>query len=162
MSKSGRAIIGLLLFILAMFLVELLGNLQTKTTLHTWYTQLNKPWWTPPNWIFGPVWTLLYLLMAVAVWLIWRAPTEQSKIGAYALFWLQLFCNFIWSGLFFTLQNPGLALIDIVALVALLTGTIVAFYRIRPSAAYLLIPYWLWVVFATALNAAIWRLNSLI
>lgn len=162
MSKSGRAIIALLLFILAVFLVELIGNWQTETTVHTWYTQLNKPWWTPPNWVFGPVWTALYLLMAVSVWLIWRAPAERSKRVAYSLFWLQLFCNLIWSGLFFTLQNPGLALLDIVALLALLTATIAAFYRIRPSSAYLLVPYWLWVIFATALNAAIWRLNALI
>jgi translocator protein len=125
----------------------------------TWYAGLEKPPWNPPSWVFGPVWTTLYVLMGVAAWLVW----DRSGAGASAaltLFVVQLVLNAAWSWLFFGLQSPGLALIEIVVLWALIVATTMLFWRVRAGAGALMLPYLAWVTFATALNFEIWRLNS--
>jgi tryptophan-rich sensory protein len=125
-----------------------------------WYPQLTKPGFTPPSWVFAPVWTTLYLLMAVAAWLLWRRRARPGAKAALTLFLVQLVLNALWSGLFFGLRNPLAGLIDLAALWLALSATIVLFARVRVLAAGLLIPYWAWVTFAGALNAQIWRLNA--
>jgi tryptophan-rich sensory protein len=124
-----------------------------------WYASLRKPAWNPPNWIFGPVWTVLYASMAVAAWLVWKRGGFAAQRGALALFAVQLALNAIWSPLYFGLKNPALAFVDIVALWLTLAATIVAFWHVRPAAAALLVPYLAWVSFAAALNFTLWRLN---
>lgn len=124
-----------------------------------WYAALRKPVWNPPNWIFGPVWAALYVTMAIAAWLVWLRGGFRGQRGGLSLFVLQLFLNALWSPLFFGLRSPGLALVNILLLWFALLVTIVAFWRTRPVAGAMLLPYLAWVSFATALNAALWRLN---
>lgn len=141
-------------------LVGILGTPFTISAISTWYIFLNKPPFSPPNWIFGPVWTLLYFLMAVSAFLIWRKGWKQKKIKkALFYFLIQLALNFLWSLLFFGLRSPILGLVDIIALLISIILTIGAFYKISKPAAYLLIPYLLWVSFATILNLFIVVLN---
>jgi tryptophan-rich sensory protein len=124
-----------------------------------WYQQLNKPPFTPPGWVFAPVWSTLFVLMGIAAWLVWRTNRSGRRL-ALALFCVQLIPNAAWSGLFFGLHRPGLALIDLGLLVILLAWTIGAFWRIRRLAAGLLGPYLAWCLFAALLNASIWRMNA--
>ena len=124
-----------------------------------WYAGLVKPTLTPPAWIFGPVWTLLYVMMAAAAWLVWRRYGWANAIVPLGLFLGQLALNALWSYLFFGLQRPGLALLDIVALWLAILVTFMAFWRSQPPAGLLLLPYLLWVSFATYLNFQFWRLN---
>ena len=124
-----------------------------------WYTTLKKPTWTPPGWIFGPVWGLLYLAMSLSAWLIWRERLRRRVFLPLGFYGIQLFINGLWSWLFFGKQLIGGALVDIVLLVIALTITIVVFYRTKRLSGILLIPYLIWVLFATALNFQIWRLN---
>jgi len=124
-----------------------------------WYAGLATPSWNPPNWIFAPVWTTLYILMGVAAWLVWRRGGFGGARSALGLFVAQLVLNGLWSILFFGLQLPGVALVDIVLLAALIVATIVAFFRLSAGAAVLLAPYLCWVLFAAALNFELWRLN---
>jgi len=123
-----------------------------------WYAALAKPAWTPPGWLFGPVWTVLYVMIAISAWLVWQRQRRVSP--ALALWGAQLVLNGIWSWLFFGLERPGLAVIDIVVLLAMIIATALAFARVSRPAALLLVPYAIWVSFATALNLAIWRLNA--
>jgi translocator protein len=123
-----------------------------------WYAQLHKPSWTPPDWLFGPVWSALYLMMGVAAWLVWRRGGHAAR-GALALFLVQLALNAAWTPAFFGLRNPGLGLIVILALWIAIAAAINAFWRQHRAAAALLVPYWAWVTYATALNFAVWRLN---
>ncbi|MCC6822783.1 MAG: TspO/MBR family protein [Verrucomicrobiota bacterium] len=125
-----------------------------------WYAQLQKPAWNPPSWIFGPVWTALYLMMAIAAWLVWQHSGFAGQRLALSLFRLQLLFNAMWSPLFFGLRNPALAFVDIVLLWVALLATLLTFWRRSHVAGALLIPYLAWVSFATALNFALWRLNS--
>ncbi len=123
-----------------------------------WYAALAKPTWTPPNWLFGPVWTVLYVMIAMAGWLVWQ---QRARIDTPLLLWgTQLVLNGVWSWLFFGLERPGLAFLDIVALLVAIAATAGVFARISRAAALLLAPYFAWVAFATALNFAIWRLNA--
>ena len=121
-----------------------------------WYAGLRKPAWNPPSWLFAPVWTVLYAMMGVAAWLVWREAGLSREIG---LFVVQLALNAAWSWLFFGLRRPGLAFADIVVLWLCILATLSAFWSVRPLAALLLVPYLAWVTFAAALNAALWRLN---
>ena len=125
-----------------------------------WYADLAKPAWNPPNWIFAPVWTFLYLLMGVAAWIVWRRVGWTRGRGPLGVFVLQLVLNFTWSWIFFGAHLMGWALVEIVVLWLAILLTIVLFSRRSVTAAALLVPYLLWVTFATALNAALWRLNS--
>lgn len=124
-----------------------------------WYDLLRKPAWTPPAWVFGPAWTLLYASMAVAAWLVWRHGGWKPNQGALSLFALQLLFNVMWSPLFFGMHRPGLALVDSMLIWLALLATIAAFWRVSVPAGALLLPYLAWVSFATALNFEIWRLN---
>jgi len=141
-------------------LVGLLGTPFTISAIPTWYATLTKPFFAPPNWIFGPVWTLLYFLMGVAFYLIWKQDWKKEKVKtARNYFFVQLALNFAWSPIFFGLRSPILGLIVIVAMWVFIVLTIKKFYPLSKWAAYLLIPYLLWVSFATLLNAAIAVLN---
>jgi translocator protein len=124
-----------------------------------WYARLQKPSWNPPNWIFGPVWTALYTIMAIAAWLVWKRGGFAAQRKALSLFLLQLFFNALWSPLFFGLHLPGLAFLDLLLLWLVLLGTVVAFWKARPLTGAMLLPYLGWVSFAGALNLALWRLN---
>lgn len=148
---------------LAIIGCELVGIVSTPFTISaipTWYRTLNKPFFSPPNWIFGPVWTTLYLLMGISAFLIWQKGLKKKKVKeAITYFGIQLFLNFIWTFLFFGLRNPLLGLIDIVVLWIFIVLTILKFYKLSKPAAYMLIPYLLWVSFATILNFSILILN---
>jgi benzodiazapine receptor len=154
--KSALTLVG---FVAACLAIGALGAAVTAPAIATWYPILAKPSFNPPNWIFGPVWTGLYVLMAVAAWLVWRRAGATHARTALLLFVLQLALNSAWSLLFFGLHRIDLALIDIVLLLGAIVATMLAFYRHRPVAAWLLVPYLAWVSFATVLNLAIWRLN---
>ncbi|WP_264526104.1 TspO/MBR family protein [Flavobacterium sp. N502536] len=138
------------------------ASVVTRPSVETWYPTLIKPVFNPPNWIFMPVWTLLYILMAVAAGLVWDKIKEQKETVKIALgfFLIQLTLNAIWSYLFFELKNPMLALIEIVLLWLMIYETYLKFIKINKIAGYLLIPYMVWVAFAGVLNASIWWLNK--
>lgn len=123
------------------------------------YTQLIRPEWAPPPNLFGPVWTILYVLMGITAWLVWRAGGFRAARTALTLFLVQLAVNALWSWLFFGWHLGGLAFADIVLLWVLIVATLVAFWRARPWAGALLIPYLLWVSFASVLNYSVWQLN---
>jgi len=125
-----------------------------------WYDTLNKPSWNPPSWIFGPVWSLLYIMMAVAAWLVWKKGGWAAQRKALSLFVAQLLLNALWTPLFFALHKPGLAFIEIVILWIMVVATIREFKHVHQTAARLLMPYLAWITFAAVLNFAIWRLNS--
>lgn len=155
---AHRDVLGLAGFVLLCFGVEILGGIPAVSAVSDFYPSLTKPSWNPPGWVFGPVWTLLFPLVAVAGWLVWREGRARTAILLYVL---QLALNAAWPWLFFGMRRPDLALLDVVALAAAVLATIVAFSRHSRSAALLLVPYLAWVIFATALNLAIWRLNPL-
>jgi tryptophan-rich sensory protein len=124
------------------------------------YAQLVRPEWAPPASIFGPVWTVLYALMGIAAWLVWRVGGFRAAKTALTLFLVQLALNALWSWLFFAWHRGALAFADILLLWALIVATLIAFWRISPLAGALLVPYLLWVSFAAALNYSLWQLNS--
>lgn len=162
MFKTPREKKMLLLFICICLGVQLIGWAFTHHSVNTWYPTLNKPSWTPPVWVFGIVWTLLFLLMAASVWLIWKTKPEAKWWSTpYLLFGLQLLLNLLWSALFFGLQSPFLGLIDGVLLWFLLLATVVTFSNINWIAGLLLVPYLGWVTFAIVLNLVIWWQNLL-
>lgn len=150
-------IIALVLLLVLCFAVAGVGGWVTAPSIPSWYAGLLKPSWTPPGWIFGPVWSVLYLCMAVAAWLAWR---KSNDVLPMVLFAIQLALNAAWSWLFFGLHSPGLAFLDIVLLWIAIGGTAVVFWRRSPVAGLLFLPYFAWVSFAAALNFAIWRLNG--
>jgi translocator protein len=124
-----------------------------------WYAALNKPTWNPPAWVFGPVWSTLYMMMAVSAWLVWRQGGFARQRGPLTLFLVQLVLNAAWSPLFFGLQRPGVAFAEIIVLWLAIACTIIAFRRVHRIAASLLVPYLAWVSFAAFLNGTLWQLN---
>jgi translocator protein len=133
----------------------------TKSAIIDWYPMIKKPFFNPPNWVFAPVWTMLYVMMAVAAALVWDKIDRNNLVKtALRYFVIQLILNSLWSILFFGLHNPGLALIEIVLLWLMIYETFIQFGKIDKLAANLLIPYLGWVGFATILNASIWFLNK--
>ena len=173
-------------FIIAIAVSELagvIGSVFTLPSIPTWYATLNKPALNPPSWVFGPVWTTLFLLMGISLYLVWSKNWQVShrmweggkrawnryserlwtgswqKANVIALFAIQLFLNAFWSVLFFGLKVPGFAFFELLALWFAILYTIINFYRISKPAAYLLIPYLLWVSFAGYLNYAVWMMN---
>ncbi len=141
-------------------LIGLLGSIFTMPAIPGWYAGLNKPALSPPNWVFGPVWTFLYILMGISLYLVWSKGLGAWGVKpALSLFSIQLALNFLWSYLFFGLHSPLAGLVCIALLWVELALTIVAFNRISRKAAWLLVPYILWVGFAAYLNFAIWQLN---
>lgn len=159
--KKYPNIIGLMIALALPLVAGGLGAVATNSSVTTWYPQLKKPVWNPPAWVFGPVWTTLYLLMGVASWLVWRERAQAEPQVENALKWygVQLSFNSLWSIIFFGGRNIGLALVDIVILWSTLLTTFVKFLQIHRPAAWLLLPYLLWVSFASVLNAAVWWLN---
>jgi benzodiazapine receptor len=149
----------LVVFVGLCLAIGALGGWVTADSVKTWYTTINKPSFTPPNWVFGPVWTVLYVLMGIAGWRVWcKARPDQLRVPL-ALFAVQLALNLAWSVVFFGAHRIGGAVVVIVGLEAAILATMVAFRRIDGLAALLLVPYALWVVFAAALNIAVWQLN---
>jgi tryptophan-rich sensory protein len=124
-----------------------------------WYRRLAKPAWRPPDWLFGPVWLVLYVSIAVSGWLVWRTAGFAAGASALAVFAVQLVLNGLWSAIFFGLRRPGLACAEIAGLWLAIVATIFVFHPIDATAAYLLVPYLGWVTFAVALNFQVWRLN---
>lgn len=160
-AATGRADwIGLIVALAICFAVAGVASLATTPEITGWYARLKKPSWTPPNWLFGPVWTALYAAMAVAAWLVWRRGGWRENSAALALFIIQLALNFAWSFIFFRFHQTGLAVLEIVLLWIAIAATIVKFAGVSKIAALLLVPYLLWVTYASALNFAIWRLND--
>jgi translocator protein len=136
-----------------------IAGIFTMKAIPTWYETLNKPSFNPPNWVFGPVWTTLYFLMGISLFLIWKLEAGKERNRAIGAFLIQLFLNFCWSFLFFYFHQLGLALVEVILLWISILIMILFFYRLRPVAAYLNIPYILWVTFASVLNAAYYFLN---
>ena len=149
----------LAVFLLATFAAGAIGSFATFESVRTWYPTLAKPAWTPPNALFGPVWTALYVAMSVAAWRVWQRTATPSRAAVGWLYALQLALNALWSVLFFGLHRIGLALIDIAALWVVLVVALVRYGKVDRVAGVLWLPYLLWVSFASALNAAIWQLN---
>ncbi len=149
-----RSLAVLLLFFVAAFSAAALGALFPPGP---WYAELVKPGWTPPAWLFGPVWTVLYALIAVSGWLLWKS--RGRSMTPLVLWGVQLLLNALWSWIFFGMRAPGAALVEIVILWMAIAATVAAAFRSCPPAAWLLLPYLAWVGFAAVLNAAIWYLN---
>jgi len=140
--------------------VGLLAGWATQTSVTTWYPTLAKPGFTPPDWVFAPAWTLLYALMGLAAFLVWRRGPQRRRVRtALVAFGGQLALNAGWSFAFFGARSPSLGLVVILGLWAALAWTMARFFRVRPAAGWLLVPYLAWVTYALALNAAIWHLN---
>ena len=158
MTGHGKTWLPLLGFVGAAFLAGAIGSWATFENVRSWYPSLNKPAWNPPNWIFGPVWTTLYILMGVAIWRVWRMPVPAAR-RLVRVYFVQLFFNALWSVLFFGLKQPAWALADIVMLWLMLVWLLLSVWRVERPAGWLWLPYVLWVSFATALNTAIVRLN---
>jgi tryptophan-rich sensory protein len=160
MFRSPREGLILAAFLACCFVAAGVGAAVTTPGLDDWYVALQKPSWTPPNWVFSPVWSVLYVLMAVAAWLVWRQRGWSRAGGELSLFGGQLFLNVLWSWLFFGLRNPAAAFGEIVVLWAVIAATLVAFWRVSALAGGLLVPYFVWVSFAAILNFSIWQMNS--
>ncbi len=156
--SKKKQIIGFAAWLAVCFLAAAIGA-AASVQAGSFYTQLTRPEWAPPPGWFGPVWTALYALMGIAAWLVWRAEGFRAARIALTLFLAQLAVNALWSWLFFGWHLGNFAVADILLLWLLITATLIAFWRIRPLAGALLVPYLLWVSFATALNYSVWQLN---
>ena len=155
---THNQILGLVFWLAVCFGVAAIGGF-ASVSAPEFYADLQRPSWSPPSWVFGPVWTLLYTMMACAAWLVWREKGFAGGRVAFGFFVAQLLANALWSWLFFAWQLGTLSLVDIAILWALILGTILAFWRVMPLAGGLLVPYLAWVTFAAALNFALCRLN---
>jgi len=151
--------LSLIPFVVVCFLAAAIGALATNSSVKTWYPQLRRPEWTPPNWLFGPVWTTLYLMMALSAWLAWRGSNSGVPRFALILFGIQLVLNALWSVIFFGLRKIGPAFAEVLLLWMMLIATAVSFLPLSLLAAWLLIPYIAWVGFASYLNYRIWQMN---
>jgi len=156
-ASVGRQVIALIGWLLLCFAA---ATSAVFVSVDGWYTTLNKPSWNPPSWLFGPVWSLLYIMMAVAAWLVWRKGGWAMQRWPLSLFLVQWLLNALWTPLFFGMHLLGVALVEIVLLWIAIAATIHAFWRVSKPAGWLLVPYLVWVSFAAFLNFTIWRLNS--
>ncbi|OGM08312.1 TspO protein [Candidatus Woesebacteria bacterium RBG_13_36_22] len=155
-----KEILKITVFIVASEFAGIIGSVFTFSSIPTWYASLNKPVFSPPNWIFGPVWTILYALMGISAYLIWEKGIKNKEaISALKLFIIQLILNSLWSILFFGLHSPALAFFEIIILWVFIVLTVIRFYRLVKAAGYLLLPYLFWVTFASFLNLSIILLN---
>jgi tryptophan-rich sensory protein len=160
MKINLNEILKLFISIIICQLAGVIGSVFTTPAIPTWYAALVKPSFTPPNWVFAPVWTSLYLLMGVSAFLVWRRGIENPKVNlALRFFIIQLVLNSLWSVLFFGLKSPLLGFIEIIILWVFILLTILYFFRVSKIAGILLLPYILWVSFAAVLNFSLWRLN---
>lgn len=153
-----KQVLGLAGWLFATFVTGGIGAIASVSAA-SFYGQLSQPSWAPPAWLFGPVWTALYILMGIAAWLVWRKYGFRGASTALKLFVAQLFVNALWTWLFFVWRHGALSLAEIAVLWLLIAATILAFWRLHRLAALLLVPYLAWVSFATALTASLWRLN---
>ena len=154
--KLGWAIFGGIIICMA---AAAIGSIANISAIPAWYETLKRPTWNPPSWLFGPVWTALYIMMGIAVGLVWvqrMNPTAQLGVKLFAI---QLILNIAWSWLFFGLRSPLLGLIDIALLWSAIVATMLIFFRVSSFAGWLLVPYLAWVSFASVLNATIWWMN---
>ncbi len=158
--KPSQDVLGLVVFIALCLVVSGIGGAITATSVGTWYQALLKPAFTPPDWVFAPVWATLYLLMAIAGWRVWRRKGFGLGRQALAAFAMQLGLNLAWSFLFFGFQRIDLAMVEIVVLLAAIIANTVLFWRIDRLAGALFVPYLLWVAYAALLNASLWVLNA--
>jgi len=156
----SRNLIALPIFFGICFAVGASGSVFTASSVKTWYPGLLKPAGTPPPWVFGPVWSILYLLMATAAWLVWRQRIHEDVWLALALFMAQLILNGLWSIIFFGLRRPGAALVEIILLLATIAMTATRFAEFSRLAFWLMTPYAGWVLYASYLTLGIWRLNK--
>jgi tryptophan-rich sensory protein len=153
-----KQIVGLVAWLIVSFLAAAVGG-AASIQAGSFYTRLLRPEWAPPPEAFGPVWTVLYVLMGLAAWLVWREGGFRAAKPALTLFLVQLALNALWTWIFFAWQRGGLAFAEVLVLWALIVATLISFWRIRPLAGALLVPYLLWVTFAAALTWSVWRLN---
>lgn len=156
-----RAILGLAAWLAITFGAAAVGAVASANA-GTFYQQLARPGWAPPGWLFGPVWTALYLLMGIAAWLVWRPAGFRAAAAALVLFLAQLAVNALWTWLFFAWKQGGWAFAEILVLWVLILATVIAFRRASPVAGALLIPYLAWVTFAAVLNLVTWRMNPML
>lgn len=154
-----KNIIELIICIAIPLLVGGIAGYATSSSMNSWYSNLNKPFFNPPSWVFGPVWTILYLLMGISLYLIWKQPASTKRSKSLQIFFLQLLLNFAWSFIFFKFEQTGLALLEIIVLWLAILTMLFFFYKLNRIAAYLQFPYLAWVSFATVLTASIWHLN---
>ncbi|WP_437226836.1 TspO/MBR family protein [Planctomicrobium sp. SH661] len=157
---NAKRILGLVFFLAVCLGVGGLGAIATTPQIDGWYRTLQKPSWNPPAWVFGPVWTTLYILMAIAAWLVWMKSDSKTARLPLGLFSVQLAFNLAWSWIFFYLRQPGWAFLELVALWILIVATTISFSRFSKLAAVLMAPYVGWTTFAGVLNFTLWRLNS--
>lgn len=151
--------IALAISVLAVVAASTLGGWASSSASQE-YERLEQPGWAPPSWVFGPVWTVLYLLMAVAAWLVWRTGPSPESQRALWLYAAQLVLNAAWTPLFFGLGWRGIAFVELTALLMVLIATVVMFWRLNRLAGAMLVPYLLWTAFALSLNFAVWQLNA--
>lgn len=156
-----RSLLTLVFFLLLCLAAGGIGGFATAENVDTWYRTIEKPSWNPPGWLFGPVWTTLYVMMGISGWLVWKnqKSSAAAKRNALALFGVQLILNGLWSFVFFEWHLLAWALIEILILWVAIVATLVAFFRIRKAAGWLLVPYLAWVSFASFLTYTIWMLN---
>jgi translocator protein len=157
--SKTKEIGGLVLWIGVSLAAGQLGNWLGGGGDAGFYQQLERPVWAPPDWLFAPVWIVLYVMMGIAAWLVWRERGFRGARLPLILFLIHLLFNAAWTGIFFGLRNFGLAFAEIVVLWLLIAATLILFWRVRPLAGALLLPYLLWVSYAAALNFALWRMN---
>lgn len=157
-ASATHNILGLVMWFVVVFAISAVGA-AASVDAGTFYGQLEQPAWSPPAWVFGPVWTALYALMAISAWLVWRSGGLRANRTAFVLFFVQLGLNALWSWLFFAWHLGAVALIEVLVLWAFILATLLAFRRVNAAAGYLLLPYLLWVGFAAVLNFTLWRMN---
>ena len=155
-----RNIIALAICIAIPLITGGIAGLVTSSNIESWHAYLEKPSFNPPNWLFGPVWTMLYILMGISLFMIWKEPDSAQRKSALRLFCVQLLLNFAWSFIFFYFHQTGFAFLEIIVLWIAILLMIISFYRLNRSAAFLQLPYLGWVTFAGVLNASIWYLNK--
>lgn len=158
-NSTKRTLVALAIFLGLAAAVSLLGSLFTMSGQDGWYESLEQPSWDPPDWVFGPIWSVLYIAIGVAAWLVWRQRGWDGAKTPLTLWGIQLGLNLLWTAIFFGMEMPGLAVIEIVVLIVAIIATVVTFWPISKLGALLLLPYLGWVTFAAFLNFEIWRLN---
>jgi tryptophan-rich sensory protein len=155
-----KPVVKLIISIAITLAVGAVSSLFTASSVAGWFATINKPSFNPPNWVFAPVWTTLYILMGIACWLVWKSNADgKIKTIAIGLYAVQLTLNFLWSFIFFYAHETGLALVEVMLLWLMIVLTIIWFSKISSLAALLMVPYICWVSFATVLNFYIWKLN---
>ncbi|MFA5392481.1 MAG: TspO/MBR family protein [Candidatus Paceibacterota bacterium] len=154
-----KFIFPLLVSILIALSAGFIGSFFTAPSISSWYAFINKPSFSPPNWLFAPAWILLYILMAIAAFLVWKKRDNLKTKQALIFYGIQLILNALWSIIFFGMKNPGLAFLEIIILWLFILITLIKFYKINKVAGLLFVPYFLWVSFASILNFAVWMLN---